>query len=141
MNVQIAADDDAEAACRKLRREVFIDEQGVSEADEVDGLDGECTHVLATSADVPIGAARFRVIGDTVKIQRVCVSRDFRGKGVGAAIIGFIVAHARDNRLASFAKLGAQTHALDFYRRLGFEVIGDEYMDASIPHRDMLLRL
>jgi len=141
MSVRIAEDEDAKAACRKLRREVFIDEQGVSEADEVDGLDGESTHVLATSDQLPIGAARFRIIGDTLKIQRVCVSKDFRGKGVGAAIIAFIVAHARSNHLAAFAKLGAQTHALDFYSGLGFEVIGDEYIDAGIPHRDMQMRI
>jgi GNAT superfamily N-acetyltransferase len=99
MDVEIAADDGARAASRRLRH--VVNEQGVSEADESDGLDSECTHVLASSGQVPIGAARFRVIGDTLKKQRVCVSRDFRGKGVGSAIIGFIVAHAKSNRLAT----------------------------------------
>ncbi|MDQ6434156.1 GNAT family N-acetyltransferase [Mesorhizobium sp. LHD-90] len=141
MDISIAENGPDKAACTKLRREVFVEEQGVSEADEIDGLDGVCTHVLATSGDRPVGAARFRVVGDAVKIQRVCVSKDFRGRGAGAAIIEFIVEHARNNRLAAFARLGAQTHALDFYRKLGFEAYGDEYLDAGIPHRDMQLKL
>ncbi len=141
MNVRIAQEDLEKAACLALRRAVFIDEQGVAAALEIDGLDDESTHVLAASGGTPIGAARFRIVGDAVKIQRVCVSQDFRGHGVGAKIIGFIVEHARQNRLARFARLGAQTHALDFYRKLGFEVIGPEYLDAGIPHRDMQLAL
>lgn len=141
MEIRIAADEPAKAACATLRRKVFIEEQGVSEDEEIDGLDAECTHVLATSGDTPVGAARFRVAGDAVKIQRVCVSKEFRGKGVGAEIIGFIVGHARRHRLAPFARLGSQTHALDFYRKLGFEAYGDNYLDAGIPHRDMQLKL
>jgi hypothetical protein len=35
------------AACRALRHRVFIVEQGVSEADEVDDLGGEAVHLLA----------------------------------------------------------------------------------------------
>ena len=35
------------------------------------------------------------------------------------------------------AKLGAQTHAIGFYEKLGFTVHGPEYDDAGIPHRDM----
>ncbi|MFI0846716.1 GNAT family N-acetyltransferase [Mesorhizobium sp. IMUNJ 23232] len=99
-----------------MRRDVFIDEQGVSEQEEIDELDDVCTHVLATSGGTPVGAARFRVVGDAVKIQRVCVSKEFRGKGAGAALIGFIVSHVRHHRLAPYARLGSQTYALEFYR-------------------------
>lgn len=141
MEIGIAEDDRQKAACAELRRKVFIEEQGVSEAEEIDGLDGECTHVLATSDGKPVGAARFRIVGDGVKIQRVCVSKEFRGKGAGAALIGFIVNYARRHSLAPFVRLGSQTHALEFYRKLGFEAYGDEYIDAGIPHRDMQLKL
>ena len=33
--------------------------------------------------------------------------------------------------------LGAQTHAIGFYEKLGFTAFGPEYLDAGIPHRDM----
>ena len=45
---------------------------------------------------------------------------------------------ARGVRMAG---LGAQTHAIGFYERLGFAVYGPEYDDAGIPHRDMTLDL
>lgn len=144
MEIRIAGDETAKAACATLRRKVSIEEQGVSEAEEIDGLDAECTHVLATSGDIPVGAARFRVVSDAVKIQRACVSKEFRGKGIGAEIIGFIgfiVGHARRHRLAPFARLGSQSNALDFYRKFGFEAYCNDYLDAGIPHRDMQLKL
>ena len=33
--------------------------------------------------------------------------------------------------------LGAQEHALNFYKKLGFEIISERYMDANIPHFKM----
>ena len=68
------------ATCRALRRTVFIEEQGVSEADEIDDLDGEAIHLLATVAGRPVGRARLLIEGDTGKIGRVCVLAEARGK-------------------------------------------------------------
>ncbi len=59
--------------CLALRRTVFIEEQGVSEADEVDGLDDSATHLLAFVDGAPAGTARLLQAGDTGKIGRVCV--------------------------------------------------------------------
>ena len=74
--------------CQALRRVVFIDEQGVSEADEVDGLDGKAIHLLAWDEACPVGTARLLVKGGTAKIGRVCVLPEARGLGLGAALIG-----------------------------------------------------
>jgi predicted GNAT family N-acyltransferase len=35
------------------------------------------------------------------------------------------------------AYLGAQVHAVGFYEKLGFEVEGEEFIDADVPHRHM----
>ena len=142
MDIRIAEGKTGIAECLALRHAVFILEQGVSEAEERDGLDGTCTHVLASENGVPVGAARINwAIEDVAKIQRVCVGRPSRGRGVGAAVIRFIIAHVRNGGQCSAIRLGSQTHALEFYRKLGFSEIGDVYMDAGIPHRDMELRL
>lgn len=125
------------AICRRLRRQVFIEEQGVSEADEIDDLDGVATHFLATLDGVPVGTARLVPLGDTAKIGRVCVLAAARGHGIGAALIRAAVDHARGAGFAQ-AKLGAQVHALGFYERLGFTATGPVYDDAGIPHRDMV---
>lgn len=129
------------AACRALRRTVFIEEQGVSEADEVDDLDGEAVHLLATVAGRPVGSARLLRHGDVGKIGRVCVLKDMRGTGLGAALMRAAVAQFRATPGITTVKLGAQVHALAFYEKLGFYAVGDEFIDAGIRHREMVLAL
>lgn len=140
MSLTIAPTGDI-ATCRALRRIVFIEEQGVSEADEVDDKDDEAIHLLATLDGRAVGSARFLLSGDTGKIGRVCVLAEARGNGIGAALIRAAVAALRDQPGITRAKLGAQTHAIGFYEKLGFAAYGPEYDDAGIPHRDMVLSL
>ena len=128
------------ATCRALRRKVFIEEQGVSEADELDDLDGVAVHLLATVAGRPMGSARI-IPGDGYgKIGRVCVLAEARGTGLGAALMRAAVQECRRLGLKT-ARLGAQTHALGFYEALGFRAIGPVFDDAGIPHREMILSL
>lgn len=127
------------ATCRALRRTVFIEEQGVSEADEVDDLDDVAIHLLAIRNGQAVGSARLLVQGEIGKIGRVCVLREGRGHGIGAALIRAAVARLQQVDGVKKAKLGAQTHALGFYAGLGFTAVGDLYLDAGIEHRDMVL--
>ncbi|MDE3237971.1 MAG: GNAT family N-acetyltransferase [Paracoccaceae bacterium] len=140
MTVEIAETDDI-AACRALRRVVFIEEQGVPEADELDDKDGEAIHLLATDAGRPVGTARLLLMGKTGKIGRVCVLKEMRGTGLGAALIRAAVDRLRQIEGIATVKLGAQVHALGFYEKLGFTAFGPVYDDAGIPHQDMALTL
>ena len=106
----------------------------------VDGRDGEAVHLLATRDGAPVGTARLLITGGKGKIGRVCVLREARGTGLGAALIAAALESLRKRGCAT-AVLGAQTHALGFYERLGFAAFGPEYLDAGIPHRDMELSL
>ena len=129
------------ATCRALRRTVFIEEQGVSEADEVDDLDDQAIHILATQHGRPVGSARLLSYGDIGKVGRVCVLPDARGTGLGAALMQVAVAQFRTMPGVKRVKLGAQLQALAFYERLGFTPYGDVFLDAGIEHRDMVLYL
>jgi predicted GNAT family N-acyltransferase len=129
------------ATCRWLRRVVFIEEQGVPEADEVDDLDGAAIHLLAVESGRPVGSARLLVQGDTGKIGRVCVLKDRRGAGLGAALIRAGVGEFRAMPGLERVKLGAQVPAIGFYQGLGFTAVGPVYLDAGIEHRDMVLAL
>lgn len=125
------------AACRALRRAVFIDEQGVPEAEEIDNLDPDALHLIAHAGSRPVGSARLLIVGSTGKIGRVCVLRDMRGTGLGAALIHAAIDELRRIPGLTDAKLGSQVHAIGFYERLGFAATGPVYDDAGIPHRDM----
>jgi len=138
LRIEAATTPEEVSACLALRWEGFVEEQGVPEADEVDGLDEACEHVLGRIDGSPAAAARLLRRGAAMKIQRVCVAKVHRGEGFGAEMIRFCVARAREAG-AEEALLGAQTHALGFYEALGFEAFGPVYDDAGIPHRDMRL--
>jgi len=141
MDIVIAASKADRAACLRLRHLVFVEEQGVSEAIEFDGLDDACVHVLAREGGEPVATARIKYLDGVAKIQRVCVIAPRRGTGAGAAVMDFVLAEVRRSGRAKTARLGAQVHALGFYLGLGFAVMGEEYLEAGIPHRDMELPL
>ena len=137
MSLSIDVTQDLEA-CLKLRFEVFVDEQGVPVEEERDALDDSATHLLALQDGTPVGTARIVFQDDTAKIGRVCVVKTARGTGLGAKLIEACVNVARNQARITRAKLGAQTHAIGFYEKLGFEVYGPVYLDAGIDHRDMV---
>ncbi len=140
MTLQIGLTTDL-PTCHALRRVVFIEEQQVPEAEELDGRDADALHLLAQLDGVPVGCTRLLLADETGKIGRVCVLRGLRGQGIGAALIEAAIAVLRDRPGITRAKLGAQTHAIGFYEGLGFVAEGPEYLDAGIPHRDMLRTL
>ena len=127
-------------ACAAIRRRVFIEEQNVPEALELDELDATALHLLATRDGRAIGTARLLIEGETAKIGRVALLPEARGLGAGAALMRAALDELRARGVRT-AKLSAQTHAIGFYEKLGFTAHGPEYDDAGIPHRDMTLDL
>lgn len=135
--MMIARTDDIDA-CLAIRREVFIEEQNVPEADEVDDLDAGAIHILARDAEGQAwGTARLLVQGNTGKIGRVAVRRGARGTGLGARLIEASIAELGREPGVTRLKLSAQLYVVPFYERFGFAAHGPEYDDAGIPHRDM----
>jgi len=127
------------AACVQIRTQVFVVEQGVDPALEIDAAEDVAVHALASLGSTPVGALRWRrATPDVVKIERVAVLKPHRGDGVGAALMRWSLAHIRGARTIA---LGAQLTALPFYERLGFAAEGEIYDDAGIPHRRMVLNL
>jgi predicted GNAT family N-acyltransferase len=128
----------ASAQLRAVRTAVFIREQGIAEALEWDEMDPVCLHALAlSSAAEAIGTGRLLRDGH---IGRMAVVAQWRGLGVGGALLRELIAAAVE-RGDAVTELSAQTHAIGFYRRHGFEETGAEYLEAGIPHRRMRLAL
>jgi predicted GNAT family N-acyltransferase len=128
-----------EAELVAIRRRVFIEEQSVPEALEWDGEDAAAWHWLARSGDLreAIGTVRLLPGG---RVTRMAVLAPWRGRGAGAALLQAVIDHARELDLREL-HLHAQTHALRFYQRFGFQAHGPEFRDAGIPHRSMTLQL
>ncbi|GGO50648.1 GNAT family N-acetyltransferase [Streptomyces lasiicapitis] len=136
-------------ACFAVRKEVFVAEQGVPEDLEYDEYDGGAVHVLALRSveGAPLGTGRL-LLGDAAVVKngdpdpgvgalgRLAVLAAARGLGVGARLVAAIEDAARERGLHA-VDLHAQTHALGFYERLGYEAYGAEFLDAGIPHLAM----
>ena len=145
--VRVAEDPADREACFAVRKEVFVVEQGVPQELEYDVYDAVATHVLAVREDgTPLGTGRLlygeavaaKTDGDLTvgSLGRLAVTEEARGLGVGVALVRAIEDAARARGLAA-VDLHAQTHALGFYERLGYEAYGPEFPDAGIPHRAM----
>lgn len=119
-----------------IRRAVFVHEQGVPEALEVDGRDDGAWHLLARDAvGLPVGCVR--VLADA-HIGRLAVLRSTRGQGVGRTLLLAAVRLARRLGMGDLY-LHAQTRARGFYEAAGFIAQGDEFPEAGIAH--VLMRL
>jgi predicted GNAT family N-acyltransferase len=124
------------AALEEIRRRVFIEEQAVPESLEWDGLDEGAIHVLACDSNGhSIGCGRLLPEG---RIGRMAVLPEWRGKGVGSAMLQALLEIAREQDMAEVS-LSAQVTAIPFYEKAGFTVCSEIYQDAGIPHRDMIL--
>jgi predicted GNAT family N-acyltransferase len=121
----------------QVRRQVFVEEQGVPIELEWDGADADALHLLAFDLEQnPIGTGRILPNG---QIGRMAVLPAWRGRGVGTALLREALALAAACDLpAPFVH--AQTSALGFYRRQGFRAQGLEFWEAGIPHRLMVYR-
>ncbi len=123
-------------ALSAVRLAVFVDEQGVARAEELDGEDPAGRHFLAEDANgEPIGTARLLPSG---QIGRMAVLPAWRRHGVGTQLLELAIAAAREDNAPAF--LHAQVAAIPFYERNGFVAMGEEFDEADIQHRKMVPR-
>ena len=123
----------AQADAKRIRFEVFVEEQRVPAEIELDEHDASCIHAVAYSDGKPVGTGRLLPDGH---IGRMAVLESQRGRGIGKALLRALIEAAR-RRGDREVLLSAQVHAVGFYRAEGFEPEGPVYEEAGIPHQAM----
>lgn len=113
-----------------IRTEVFVHEQHIPWEFEVDRLDSVSQHVLALYEGYPVGTGRLTPAG---RIGRVAVARPLRRQGVGLRVMEQLLELAQRNHHHEVI-LSAQYHAIEFYKKLGFQRQGDEFLEVGIVH-------
>ncbi len=114
-----------------VRRRVFIIEQKIPESEEWDDADENSSHVLAFSEKRDaVGTGHLEPTG---KIARLAVLGEYRGQGVGSAMLIRLVEEARQRDFDQ-VYLHAQTHALNFYKKFGFVSDEEIFSEGGIPH-------
>ena len=118
---------------KNIRLTVFIKEQHVPEELEWDEFDDISTHILAYYDNKAVGTARLLEDGH---IGRMAVLKAYRNRNIGKNMLKYLISLAQEKSIKNI-ELSAQEHAVEFYKKYGFSIYGDVYMDAGIPHFDM----
>lgn len=125
-----------------LRCQVFIVEQGPYL--DPDGLDPHAWHLLGRDGAGVLNAY-LRVVDPGLKyeepsIGRVAVAAESRGRSLGRALMEEGIARCERAWPGRAIRISAQARLQRFYRSLGFELVGGEYLEDGIPHIEMLRR-
>ncbi|MFC4403274.1 GNAT family N-acetyltransferase [Gracilibacillus xinjiangensis] len=136
MEIKIVENEQQLQDAYSVRYEVFIHEQSVPEELEIDDLEKEAIHFVGYEGKTPVAASRIRLVDGYGKMERICIVKPSRGKGYGKELLLFMEQIAQEKGMKK-SKLNAQTQAEAFYRKLGYETISSEFMDAGIPHVTM----
>nr|WP_088103380.1 GNAT family N-acetyltransferase [Halalkalibacter urbisdiaboli] len=124
----------------EIRKLVFVEEQQVPEEEEIDQYEQEATHFVVYADNQVIGAGRVRYVNGFGKIERICLAKTARGKGIGQKLMNAIESEIIRNGY-TMAKLNAQRQAEAFYTQLDYQTISEEFLDAGIPHVTMKKKL
>ncbi|MSX01546.1 MAG: GNAT family N-acetyltransferase [Actinobacteria bacterium] len=119
-----------------LRTEVFVEEQGVPLEEELDGLDPQAIHVIVLSDDRVVATCRLVSDGRLVKLGRMVVAADFRGRGIATRLLAFCDQEAAALG-ATEVRLAAQCYVIALYEKSGYIAYGEVFPDAGIDHRWM----
>ena len=132
--MRVARDEAEVEAAKRLRLQVFCEEQGVPRELELDGLDGAATHLVVLAGDELIATCRLRFPGKTCRLERMAVRRDRRGTGIGAKLLAGAEEEAR-RAGAGEILLHGQLGARSFYESGGYAALSEEIInDAGIDH-------
>ena len=125
----------------QLRSRVFVLEQGPYL--DADGLDRAAWHLLGRDDDDGSLVATLRIVDPGRKyaepsIGRVVLAREQRGQGAGRALMAEGIAGSERLWPGRAIRISAQAHLERFYASLGFERVGEPYLEDDIQHLEML---
>lgn len=121
----------------KIRTIVFVGEQGVPAAMEIDGADSQCIHIIVKNDNQPVATARIRHTSEGYKFERFAVLKEYRSRKLGDLLVKTALGLVPEQEKIY---LHAQVQVIGFYKKYNFEVIGDEFEEAGIKHVKMLFQ-
>lgn len=125
----------------EVRRRVFVAEQGISEAVEIDGNDAKALHMVVMDRQRIIGTARIRFLANhQAKLERMAILKPLRRGGIGRGIVSFLNNELKKSGVKRIV-LHAQYPVIDFYRSCGFEETGLPFLEAGVKHIRMERKL
>lgn len=140
MTVKIISTKEELHAAFNIRKTVFVDEQQVPVELEIDKFEDEAIHFICSDGEEYVGASRLRFVDNYGKLERICVLKNARGKHFGKKLITAMENEIKKQGIAE-ARLHAQIQVVPLYESVNYIVDSDEFMDANIPHVEMVKKL
>ncbi len=122
----------------QLRRKVFIEEQGVPEAIELDDRDESACHLVALHPQETCGVMRILLEDNHAKLGRIATHPNYRHQGIGTAMVNQAISFCHIAGIQTIS-LNSQNYITHFYEKLGFQSAGEPFQEAGIPHIHMVL--
>jgi len=124
----------------KVRLPVFVTEQGIPKENECDNNDKIAYHAVLYKNNIPVACGRLYFTDNIAHIGRVAVLKEYRRKGYATAVCKKLIDIAVSHKINDIT-LDAQKYVVELYEKLGFKVVGDEFLDENIPHLKMVLKI
>lgn len=125
----------------ELRNEILRKPLGISFDEEELKKEKEDILIGAFEEDKMLGCCLLtKVDNQCVRLRQMAVQNNLQGKGIGASMMNYAENVARD---AGYSKMimHARKTAMDFYKKLGYKVAGEEFEEITIPHYIMEKKL
>jgi len=137
---KVSAEEDLKSVF-SIRQKVFVIEQEVPPEKEYDEFEETSNHFLAKLNEEPVGAARWRVTDNGIKLERFAVLKEARGKGVGHSLVQVVLddINSTPDTTKKTKYLHAQLSAVSLYSKFNFEKVGDMFEECHILHYKMEL--
>lgn len=121
-----------------IRKAVFVAEQGVPLALEVDVVTpAMCTFLVRNADGMAVSTGRTTTVGPLLKFQRIATLAPWRGRGFGRVLMLAMQDDANVRLPDSLPYMHAQTSAIAFYERLGWVKVGAPFFEADMEHAAM----
>ena len=124
----------------QLRSEVFVVEQDCVYQD-IDYKDQKALHVIGFKNNKIVAYTRLFKPGDyfeLASIGRVIVDKAQRQYKYGYDIMEASIVAVNIHFNTNTVQISAQCYLENFYKNLGFKVVGTSYLEDDIPHIEMI---
>ncbi len=137
LSYKLVTNDSELAGALAVRKQVFIEEQGIAECLEFDGNDGQALQMVVLDRGRVIGTARVLFPAtNQAKLERMAILKPFRRQGIGSRLIHLLNEELSQRQVVQVV-LHAQCSVAAFYKSCGFEESGSPFWEAGIKHIKM----
>jgi len=107
---------------------------------ELDEFENISEHFIVIHDKKIIGCGRIRAIDKYAKLERIAILKEYRCKGFGTKLTKYLIDYCKQKNFNQI-RLHSQIYVVDFYKKLGFIVIGEPFDEAGIKHLEMQMSI